>query len=291
MNRFFRKSLLAMTLSISVASLAAPAYAATYQVQENDSLWSIAQANQISLEAMINANLTVDADNLAVGQTLTLPVSTEHTYAVQKGDTFWKLARYWNIPLDRLMSANPDIHPLNLYPGLVIDLPRDDSAAPKEAKLAADKATAPAAAEATASQAAAPEASAPQASAPAPQPAAQANTVTTASGQAYTYSKVIKAKASAYSNAHEENGWGPIDYFGNPLELGTIAVDPSVIPMNSTVYITGYDSNGLPQGGLIGKATDQGSAIKGNKVDIFMPGTPDKVRQFGIQDVTVYILD
>lgn len=291
MNRFFRKSLLAMTLSISVASLAAPAYAATYQVQENDSLWSIAQANQISLEAMINANLTVDADNLAVGQTLTLPVSTEHTYAVQKGDTFWKLARYWNIPLDRLMSANPDIHPLNLYPGLVIDLPRDDSAAPKEAKLAADKATAPAAAEETASQAAAPEASAPQASATAPQPAAQANTVTTASGQAYTYSKVIKAKASAYSNAHEENGWGPIDYFGNPLELGTIAVDPSVIPMNSTVYITGYDSNGLPQGGLIGKATDQGSAIKGNKVDIFMPGTPDKVRQFGIQDVTVYILD
>lgn len=289
MRKLLRKSLLTATLSVAALSMAIPAYAASYQVQEKDSLWSIAKEHQISLEAMINANLNVDADNLVVGQKLVLPLSTEHTYAVQKGDTFWKLAQSWKLPLDELLSANPDKDPLNLYPGLVLQLPQGFTLKQEEEQETGQKMQA-----ANASRASVPTPPAPTASAPTPsQPAApsEANVVTTASGEVLTYSKVIQAQATAYSAAHEENGWGPIDYFGNPLELGTIAVDPNVIPMHSTLYITGYDSNGLPVGGMTGKAVDQGSAIKGNKIDIFMPGTREQVRQFGIQDVTVYVLD
>ncbi|WP_010273416.1 LysM peptidoglycan-binding domain-containing protein [Paenibacillus senegalensis] len=291
MRKLLRKSLLTGAFSLAVVGMAVPAYAASYQVQENDSLWSIAAKHQISLEAMINANLNVDADQLVAGQMLALPVSTKNTYAVQKGDTFWKLADQWNLPLDQLLSANPDKDPLNLYPGLVLQLPNgftlnsaEEQAGREKKNDAFTRAALPAAAE----EAALPPA--PASLQPTPAQAEQ-NVVTTASGQAFTYSKVIEAKATAYSDAPEENGWGPIDYFGNPLELGTIAVDPNVIPMNSTLYVTGYDSNGLPVGGMIGRATDQGSAIKGNKIDIFMPGTPDEVRKFGIQDVTVYILE
>ena len=47
----------------------------------------------------------------------------------------------------------------------------------------------------------------------------------------------------------------------NP-ECHTVAVDPAVIPLGSFLMIDGYD-------GIIFEATDTGSAIKGNDIDIF----------------------
>jgi 3D (Asp-Asp-Asp) domain-containing protein len=104
--------------------------------------------------------------------------------------------------------------------------------------------------------------------------------------------KVIHAVATAYSKAPEENGgWGPVDYFGNPLVLGTVAVDPSVIPLGTQMYITGYDAFGLPRGGFMATATDIGGAIKDNRIDIFVPGPKKNALQFGIQKVKIHILD
>lgn len=104
--------------------------------------------------------------------------------------------------------------------------------------------------------------------------------------------EVLEVSATAYSASPAENGvWGAVDYFGNALELGTIAVDPSVIPLGSKVYIEGYDFDHLPEGGLMGTASDTGGAVKGERIDIFIPASPDQVRQFGKQNVKVYILD
>lgn len=98
-------------------------------------------------------------------------------------------------------------------------------------------------------------------------------------------------KATAYSAAPEENGrWGAVDYFGNPLRLGTVAVDPEVIPLGTKLYITGYNFDGLPAAGLKAIAADTGSAIKGNRIDIFVPGSHAKVSDFGFQKVKIYIL-
>jgi 3D (Asp-Asp-Asp) domain-containing protein len=95
--------------------------------------------------------------------------------------------------------------------------------------------------------------------------------------------------ASAYSADPRENGgYGGIDYFGNPLEVGTVAVDPNVIPLGTTLYVEGYDHEGLPAGGMIAKATDTGSAIKGNRVDLFIPGSRNSILKFGFQQVKVY---
>jgi len=108
-------------------------------------------------------------------------------------------------------------------------------------------------------------------------------------GRAFT--RMISVKATAYTASATENGiWGAFDYLGNPLKLGTIAVDFNVIPLGSTVYITGYSFKGLPAAGMIVKATDEGSAVKGKRIDIFLPLSQQDAAEFGMQDVKVYIL-
>ncbi|GIP33018.1 3D domain-containing protein [Paenibacillus sp. J2TS4] len=121
---------------------------------------------------------------------------------------------------------------------------------------------------------------------------AKANAIVTSSGQTYTYKKVVPAVASAYTASAEENGgYAGHDYFGNSLQIGTIAVDPSVIPLGSKVYITGYSYDGLPSGGMIATASDIGGAIKGNRVDIFVPHSRQQALTFGKQNVQVYVLN
>lgn len=98
-------------------------------------------------------------------------------------------------------------------------------------------------------------------------------------------------RATAYSsNAAENGGWGAVDYLGNPLELGTIAVDPDVIPLGTKVYISGFSFAGLPTGGFYAEARDIGGSIKDNRIDIFIPGPRKEVMKFGIQNVTVRIV-
>jgi len=102
--------------------------------------------------------------------------------------------------------------------------------------------------------------------------------------------KTLTVKASAYSDDPSENAGTSLDYFGNPLKLGTIAVDPNVIPLGSKVYISGYTFDGLPAGGMVATAADIGGAIKGKRIDIFIPGSPDYVNRFGFQNVKVEVL-
>ena len=60
-----------------------------------------------------------------------------------------------------------------------------------------------------------------------------------------------------------------------------IAVDPSVIPLGSKVWVEGY-------GNAI--AGDTGGAIKGNKIDLFMANKSDAL-SFGRKQVKVRILN
>src|SRR5699024_3791817 len=60
-----------------------------------------------------------------------------------------------------------------------------------------------------------------------------------------------------------------------------IAVDPSVIPLGTEVYVEDY-----------GKAVagDTGGAIKGNKIDLHVP-SKEEANSWGVQTVNVEILD
>jgi 3D (Asp-Asp-Asp) domain-containing protein len=121
--------------------------------------------------------------------------------------------------------------------------------------------------------------------------AVSANTIDI-DGKSYRFSDMFTVKASAYTAAPEENGpWGAVDYFGEALKLGTIAVDPTLIPMNTKVYITGYSYDGLPVGGILATARDQGTSIKGKRIDIFVADSAALAMKFGMQNVQVYILE
>src|SRR5699024_11510089 len=60
-----------------------------------------------------------------------------------------------------------------------------------------------------------------------------------------------------------------------------IAVDPSVIPLGTEVYVEGYGN---------AVAGDTGGAIKGNKIDVQLP-TKDAAKSWGKKTVDVTILD
>lgn len=66
----------------------------------------------------------------------------------------------------------------------------------------------------------------------------------------------------------------------NPSGLSSVAVDPSIIPLGSKLYISNY-------GYAI--ASDTGSAIIGNKIDLFM-NSQEECLAFGRQTVTVSLL-
>lgn len=68
---------------------------------------------------------------------------------------------------------------------------------------------------------------------------------------------------------------------GATPKWGTIAVDPSVIPYGSKVYIPQFDKVFIAQ--------DCGSAIKGNKIDIYME-SDSSVSSWGVKSIDIYIL-
>ena len=66
-----------------------------------------------------------------------------------------------------------------------------------------------------------------------------------------------------------------------PIEGTTIAVDPKVIKYGTRVYIPAFNR--------IFIASDTGSAIRGNRIDIFM-NDYDRCMEWGYRTIEIYIL-
>jgi len=194
-------------------------------------------------------------------------------YTASEGDTFWKLSKRFDIPLQKLITFNPKVDPKNIYAGLKLTLPASSSAAGVKAQLAV----------------AARQSGAAKQGGQAAQAVKKLEAAREAAPAAMASKQSMQLQASAYTAAAEENGWGPVDYFGNALKVGTVAVDPKVIPLGTKLYITGYDYAGLPAGGFHAVATDTGSAVKGNRIDIFVADSRKEALKFGLQNVTVYV--
>lgn len=99
----------------------------------------------------------------------------------------------------------------------------------------------------------------------------------------FNYSKVINCEATAYNPLGAAST--AITATGtvarrNPSGYSTIAVDPSVIPLGTKVYVEGY-------GYAI--AEDTGGAIKGNIIDVFLNSYEESCR-WGRKNVKVYIV-
>lgn len=99
-------------------------------------------------------------------------------------------------------------------------------------------------------------------------------TATTESGASFYYREVFEIETTAYTwtgNRTASGAWP---------KVGTIAVDPGVIPMGTKAYIVGYG---------FATAEDTGGAIKGNIVDLYMD-TETECLNWGRRDVVIYIL-
>lgn len=95
------------------------------------------------------------------------------------------------------------------------------------------------------------------------------------------YSKVIEMNASAYAPVVECCGKSDgITADGSKAGKGVVAVDPSVIPLGTKLYVEGYG---------VCVAHDTGGAIKGNKIDLCY-NTYQEAVNFGRKNVSVYIL-
>jgi len=93
--------------------------------------------------------------------------------------------------------------------------------------------------------------------------------------------KTLTVKASAYTA--NCNGCSGITATGINLKKNpsakVIAVDPKVIPLGTKVHVEGY-------GEAI--AGDKGGAIKGNKIDVFLPSKQNAIN-WGVKTVEVKV--
>lgn len=93
-----------------------------------------------------------------------------------------------------------------------------------------------------------------------------------------TYKAIYTMEATAYTgDTITATGTTPVR---NPNGISTIAVDPSIIPLGSKVYIPGYGE---------AMATDTGGAIKGHRIDLFL-NSEEECINWGRQNVSLYLL-
>lgn len=116
-------------------------------------------------------------------------------------------------------------------------------------------------------------------------PAIGDGVIVTAEGEVLTYSSSEQFKATAYT--HTDAGCDMTTATGTTVRVGTVAVDPTLIPYGTRMFIVANDGSYIYG---IGTAEDCGGAIKGNRLDLYFP-TDAECWKFGVRGCTVYFLD
>ncbi len=102
-------------------------------------------------------------------------------------------------------------------------------------------------------------------------------------GENLRFTRAVDASSTAYCSCAKccgkfSNGY---THIGLPAKKGVIAVDPSVIPLGTRVYVDGYG---------YAVAADTGGAIKGNRIDVCFD-THEEALRWGMKKVKVYLLE
>ena len=267
-------------------------------VESGDTLWDIASDYDITVDDLITWN-ELDTVNIYPSQELKVEKEPE-IYIVVKGDTLFDIAKSHNILLTDLMEWN-NISGHLIFPG--DQLAFDDTNEPSSHENVLSHPTkmltptpAPPIAKAPVVEEPVPEpvpastpvppvenkAPSPSSSAKAPSPSSSVKAPVPSPSEAST-TKEMTVTATAYTAYCE--GCSGITYTGIDLRSNpnqkVIAVDPSVIPLGSRVWVEGY-------GEAI--AGDIGGAIKGYIIDVFLEDKEDALK-WGRKTVTIKILE
>jgi 3D (Asp-Asp-Asp) domain-containing protein len=262
-KRMLKRIISILAVAVLSVTVSANVQAATITVQKGDTLWDLSRANNTSLENIQKLN-NLTTDLIHPGDVLT--IAPEKHYTVKKGDSLWEIARDYQVTVFQLKEWNKLTTDL-IQPGLTLliyeglNMNTTKVVTEKPIKQAVHK------------ESAKPAAQAPKESEPEVEAASTSN----------TSSNEITVKATAYTASCEgcsgTTATG-IDLKANP-DAKVIAVDPNVIPLGSKVYVEGY-----------GEATagDTGGAIKGNRIDVFIPSQQGAIN-FGVKQLKIKILN
>ncbi len=106
--------------------------------------------------------------------------------------------------------------------------------------------------------------------------------IITTTGEVLTYTGKIDTMGTAYSR----DGKVRYTYSGTVVKVGSVAVDPNVIPLGTRMYIVSDDGEYVYG---IATAEDIGAGVDGARVDLYMD-TTDECWVFGYRACDVYIL-
>lgn len=256
-----KKSLLSLVAAAAISGAAGTqAQAEEIVVHKGDTLWGISKEYGVTVDSLKKWN---NLKSEIIHPNDLLEVSPIKYAQVRKGDTLWSIAKAYGVTVNDLKNWNKLSSDL-IKPGMSlavytnmpaeIKVEKTESAKPAET-TAATTTTAPT------KQVTAQPASA--------KPAAATNQITV-EATAYT------ANCTGCSGITKTG----VDLKANP-NAKVIAVDPTVIPLGSKVYVEGYG---------YATAEDIGGAIKGNRIDVFIP-TQSEALQWGRKQVKVTILN
>ncbi|WP_110927870.1 3D domain-containing protein [Bacillus massiliglaciei] len=263
-----KKSILSLAAAAALSgTIALPAQAEDVKVKEGDTLWGLSQKYEVSVDQIKSWN-HLSSDTIRTGEQI--QISKEKTYIIKSGDTLGKIAGKYGVSVNDLKSWN----------GLSSDLIHEGNQlviqpAADKVQGATDQVKETAAAQPVSS----------------PQPEEQSQPEKTEAPAAETpvkpseskVQKEITVSATAYTASCD--GCSGVTATGLDLKANSgqkvIAVDPSVIPLGSKVEVEGYGT---------AIAGDTGSAIKGNRIDVFVPNKQDAVN-WGVKTVKVKVLN
>ncbi|MBM7703822.1 3D domain-containing protein [Metabacillus iocasae] len=241
----------------------------TYQVQKGDTLWKIAQNHNVSID-QLKENNQLSNDLIFPNQEITISTIKEVTHTVKPGDTLWAIASQHGVTVPEIMSWN-NMASDAIYPGDELNIQVNGATSKQEAAQ-------PVAQQPIEQSTPKAEQKSPEAEQP-----AQASEPVQNEDQGMVVKNELTVTATAYT-ANCEGCSGTtatgIDLKANPNEK-VIAVDPNVIPLGSKVYVDGYG---------YATAADTGGAIKGNKIDVFIPSKQEAI-EWGNRQVNVKIIE
>ncbi len=248
-----KKIISGVAVTVLSVSISANVQAATITVQKGDTLWNLSRVNNTTVENIKTLN-DLTTDLIHPGDVLT--IAQHKNYTVKQGDTLWDIALEHQVTVSQMKEWN-QLHSDLIHPGLNLLIYKDI----KTTKTAiTEESVIPESQESTESTS--------TASAPSTNTAA---------------SKELIMEATAYTASCD--GCSGITATGINLKENPnakiISVDPTIIPLGSKVYVEGF-------GEAI--AGDTGGAIKGNKIDVFIPSQQDAIN-FGVKQLKVTILN
>jgi LysM repeat protein len=108
-----------------------PVSAGSYTVQPNDTLWSIAQQFNTTVDTLVSDNNLSNPDYLPVGMVLQVPdtgsgaacANGDSTYTVQPGDSLSAISQQFNVSVNALEQANNLSQPDFIWAGQQLTIP------------------------------------------------------------------------------------------------------------------------------------------------------------------------